>query len=828
MSEQVGESDETVAVDPPAPSAPASQPVARQQGRRIDYQHAAKVLVERCVRDAKGNQPRLDRDRADWQNLLMYRGGKENHWAVWDSATNSYVPRGTDPEQGGLPEWYPRASTNIFALKIDGICSLLNQSEPSKLWSPSTDDDADRATAEVAEDVDPVLLDEIDYDALRPELNKLAALTNGAALVLYYDNDEKHGMAGIPVMRCPSCEVYTTPMELDEAGGVCPPDMDDDGNVTGEGCGTSADDFEPVIESDGTPLELPYPKGKICATVVPSFEYSVPQSARAADAKRLPWILTHSGMTRGDIIGRWPKAEQLLEKTGTASKSGGIHRAYAKAMRQLSSPLRARQGGMGASTTDDTVVYILQHDPIDEEDLYFPDGLHAVMVDDQLVESGPLPVKDDEDRAIKTIILRSFSSAPGTAFGKPPADDLVPLQQQRNIVESLLLLILMHEAAPTTYIPLSVTLENPRTGRPGEDVYFRSTVPGEVPHTAQGVSPPDGLYKQLELIDQKFEEVSKLNAVLAGAKPDGDHTLGEVEILQERGMSAFKEPFDHLVRFERDLSRTLMFIAKQSAWSDRFRRVRGENGQWEISQFNAADLGGKVDVQIDKASAWPKSPYQRLLRLEKALGWGALPPPATDPELQTKILTELDLITMKPSLDADRKQVARELDRWKAAHDPAEIAPPDPLSQNLALHFHFKQQFLKTEEFEQLREANPPLAAAMVGHVQQIQMLMQQAQMAAAAAQNPAPPDGRTPADKGDGSAVEHAVKSGAIKPAGSVPQPPPANPLQDAIASGALMPAGAVPQPQLPQGPSIDELMEAGAIQPAPPDPSDTGGAHV
>lgn len=826
MPQGVVETDEETAPDAVAPATTPKPAVSRQQGRRIDYDAAALRLVQRCVDDAKGNQARLDRDRADWQNLLFYRGGKENHWSVWDQSTSSYVPRGTDPEQGGVPEWMPRACHNVLAVKIDGIVSILDQAEPAKLWYPSTDDDSDRATAEVAEDVDPVLLAEIDYDSLRPELHKLITLTNGAALVLHYDTDEKHGMQGIPILRCPTCGVETSPMELEDAGDVCPPDLDTDGNVLEEGCGTPADQFEQVIDQQGTPSEVMYPKGKICGTVVPSFEYSLPSSARSADARRVPWVLTHSGMSRAEVIGRWKdKGEALTEKQGSAGKNGGLQRSYARAMRSLSSPLRARAGGQGGTgTNDETVVYILHHDPIDEKDYYFPDGLLAAVCDGVLLESGPLPTTDDEDRPIKNVLIRSYDTSPGTPYGKPPADDLVPLQQTRNLVDSLLQLILMHEAAPTTYIPLSVTLENPRTGRPGEDVYFRSTVPGEVPHVAQGVSPPEGLYKYLELIDAKFEEISKLNAVLGGVRPEGDPTLGEVQRLEENGLRAFNAPLQQLIRFECDLSRLLMFIAKRSAWSDRFRQVRGENGQWEISQFNAADLGGKVDVQIEKQSAWPKSPLSRLLRLGKAFEWGVLPPPAQDPELQVKLLSELDLLTMKPSMDLDRKQVARELDRWKAAHGPAEIAPPDPVTQNIPLHLHFKQQFLKTEEFEELVKANPPLAMAMVGHVQQLQMLIAQAQAAQAAAANPAPPDARTPAEKGDGSAVEAAVQAGAIRPAGGEPQ---ADPLGDAISQGVLTPADAMPQP--PAGPSIDELMAAGAIQPAPPEqPSAVGRATV
>lgn len=772
--------------------------------------------MERCVTDAKNNAPRQDRDRQDWQNALFYRGGA-NHWSVYDKATNSYVARGDDPEQGGLPDWVPRPSTNIFGVKIDQIAALLDQSEPAKQFGPSTDDDEDRATAEVCADADPVLLEEIGYDRHRPQMNKLVCLSSGAAYIVYYDTDPKHGMEQIDLLRCPTCATEMLPMELEDNGNVCP------GMDEAHPCGADGTLFEPVIGMDGIPQGVPFAKGKMCARPVPSFEYSLPSTARVADSKENPWVLTHSGMPKEEVIARWPKAKDAIAKSGNGGRGNGISRAFARNMRSLSSPSRANApagiiGGGGGAKGDEPVVYILQHDPIDDGEYFFPDGLLCVMVEDEVMEVGPLPVIDDEDRAIKSILIRSFAHAPGTAFGKPPADDLVPLQISYNLVDSLIQLILMHDAAPRTFIPLSVTLENQPSGRPGENIYYRSVLPGEKPTTDSGISPPEGLYKYLDIIKANFEEVSKLNSVLAGSRPEGDPTLGEVQRLEENGMRSFKEPLDQLVTFERDLSRLCMFIAKRSAWSDRFRRIRGDNGQWEVKQFNASNLNGRIDIQIDKASAYPKSPLMRMLRIQKAIELQVLPPPASDPELQTKMLTEMDLTALKPSLDADRKQIARELDKWRAAKSPAEITPPDPSRQELALHLHFKKQFLKTEDFEDLLEANAPVAQAMLAHVTQIQQLQAQAAAAAVAAQNPQPPpppDDRTATEKGDHSTVEGLIDSGVLRPAGGEPQ---GDPLQDAIASGALQPASAVP-PNQPTGPSIDDLMAQGVLAPAPPE---------
>jgi hypothetical protein len=309
--------DETEDLAAETPQAPAARPFTpRQSGKKVDYSKAS-GLMERCKTDARNNTARLDRDRQDWENSLFYRGGACQWW-IYDRHTNTYVPRGDDPSQGGLPDWVPRPVTNIFGNTIDQIAAILDQSEPAKLFGPSTDDDEDRATAEVAEDADPVLLEEIGYDTDRARLNKLICLTNGAAYIVSYDNDPKYGMDQIDLIRCGTCGVEMLPMELEDNGNVCP-------GYEGEECGAPGEAFEPVIGPDGVPQGVPFAKGKMCGQLVPCFEYSLPSNARVADSKANPWVLTHSGMKREDIVGRWPKAKQVVGRgSGNANAAAVV------------------------------------------------------------------------------------------------------------------------------------------------------------------------------------------------------------------------------------------------------------------------------------------------------------------------------------------------------------------------------------------------------------------------------------------------------------------------------------------------------------------------
>lgn len=797
----------TVADDAAAEVSSQSKPT-----READYSltGAAKALTDKCVKDASNNTARLDRDRADWLNLLFDRGGAEHQYVIWDAGTNRWVTRGSDPKKGGLPEWMPRPVTNLYSNKIDGIAALLNQSEPAQIWKPNTDDDEDLATAELCDNALPVLRDEIDYDTLRTDINRQITLTDKVAIILYYDNDEKHGTQSILALQCETCardpeadESYFLPMDLPEdAPGTCP-------NCQG-----------PLVEAvdprTNEAIGVDYPIGRMCASFHPSFEFSLPRSAKSHRADKNPWILFHARYAWEEAAREFPEhIAKLKDKGGWQSSS--LQRQYADAARRLSSPRSAQGVAADGSQNDGPVLYRLYHDPIEDNESYFPQGLYTVMLNDELIEAGPLPFKQTlptgQDRYFKNVLTRTYRPTPGSPYGKPPADDLVPLQYTRNLLEALLLSILLHHASPRTYLPLSVSLEKPITGIPGEVIPYRSTVPGETPTTTQGQNPPDGLYKWIAQIDEKFNEISKLNSVLQGERPSGDPTLGEIQILKETGQSAFSEPFLEAIRFEKHLSRMLLWIARDTIWTERLRQIQGSNRQWDITQFTAADLSGNVDVEINPSSAWPKSAMMEKLQLKELLEMGVFQLLQTQPELATQILEKYDATDFLPSLDVDVRQIMRELDRWRAAVSPAEIAPPDPVVQNLPLHLAHKLDFLKTEEVEAIAQANPPLYQAMRAHVEQIQQLIAQKQMAAAMAQQPAAPGQAEPASP-DGASLDAALESGALKPAGA-----PGGgglSLDDAVNQGALQPEGAATAGQQASGPSIDDLTRSGALLPA------------
>ncbi len=748
--------------------------------RGDDYANDAKVLSfvkDRVQRDAKANLARKLRDRADLQALQFYRGGEDNHWTVWDPASQTYVPRPSNStDDAALPDWFFRATSNLFATKIDGICSILNQSEPTQELSPTQDTDTDRGAAQIGKAVLPVLYEESGYPALRSHIHKLITLTNGVAVEVFYDTDPRWGEEPLPLLQCqnPDCRQLHMPHDV--------PDDGPDANVCPD-CGqpTVGDAiFPPGHAQAGMPVTMPFAKGKLALRLLTSFEFSTPRSARVFDEREMPWIAGHGRMDPADVLALWPKAKTILDPdTAKSSQSGQQNIAYADQMRALSSPSPADKAIVGGTSVSPSgpVVWFVWADPVVDDVYNFPQGLKAVVLeDDTVLEAGPLPLTDDQGRPVKNVILRTFQATPGSAWGKPPGDDMVPLQKQLNLCQALAFLILMNEAAPTTWIPDTVTLLDELTGSPGSVVRFKSLRAGDKPVVVTGQGFPDSLKWFIEYLIGQFDVVSKLNAVLMGVRPQGDPTLGEVQTLVERGMAAFREPLGNLIEFEKRLSLLFLWTARQSMWSPRFYTIAGENGEWDVKQFLGLDLEGGVNIEVEPTSAWPKSQMLQNLRLDKAVQAGFVNP--ADPEVQAAYLTLNDLTDFKQSMDDDQQQVARQLDVWKTATDPSQIGQPDPL-WNLPYHFFKKVMWLKTADAEKLAVTNPPLYQAMRNHVLAIQQLM-------------LPPPAAAPPGPPTGQAVDHAVASGAIHPAHV--GPPTGQVLTKAVESGALRPAATPP----------------------------------
>jgi hypothetical protein len=209
---------------------------------------------------------------------------------------------------------------------------------------------------------------------------------------------------------------------------------------------------------------------------------------------------------------------------------------------------------------------------------------------------------------------------------------------------------------------------------PGKDIGYRSMVPGDKPHVEPGVGFPESLKWFLEFIIQTFDTISKLNAVLMGAaaagRPDarrGGDPAG-ARLRRVPGAARAARRLREAAVAEAAVDRAAVRVgAALPADARRERRLGAE-------AFTGADLEGHVTLDIELASAWPKSPMLTNLRVCEGARARILNP--QDPEVQEEYLRLNDLQSFKQSTDVDTEQIARQLEIWRQATDPQQIEPP--------------------------------------------------------------------------------------------------------------------------------------------------------
>jgi hypothetical protein len=313
-----------------------------------------------------------------------------------------------------------------------------------------------------------------------------------------------------------------------------------------------------------------------------------------------------------------------VPRQAAASRTSRLRRPGAGAQRAGAE--RTERGGSGANAGP--VIWRLWHDPIDDEEFYFPDGVFLTVLEgeDLVLDFTPLPFKDDDGRAFKNVVIRQYT-APGSAWGHPPADDLVPLQEQLDLAQSLAFLILMHHASPRTFIPSTVTLNDKLTGACRARTSATARWCRATSRTSSRATAfPEALKWFLDVhhrdVRQGLEAERRADRPAAAGRPDarrgGDPAGARVRRVPGAARAARRLREAAVAQVAVDHARVRVGAALP--------RLLGDNGDWKLQAFTGADLEGHVTIDIDLATAWPKSPMLTNLRLSKAFELGILNP----------------------------------------------------------------------------------------------------------------------------------------------------------------------------------------------------------
>ena len=613
---------------------PGVGPPSPQLGQMLapdPYANTQKILdlIDRRMR--KWEKGRENIIISAHRNILFYRG---HQWIIYNRALGRFAPRDLKPGT-------PRPVTNRFASCIAAYMSVLARVEPVLNFRPATDDPDDRATADVAAKVMPAIEDEINIRLVRQHLAAWVGLTPGAWLEFGYDGSPEHGMTTVQSDQCMNCGNRQAP-----------------GQSTCAECGSGL--LMPALNDQMQPQGEEAPIGKMYAEVVPCFEmYFDPAQS---DWTKVKEYARKKAVDLDDCKQRWSQfADQLQPDMG-----GTLSELYEANLPTLGPNLGDQRRNVYNTP------YGMTQQPqsrISETWFWqaptpdFPEGLLAIKLGRSLLATaGPLPYFAQAATGKKEYLLPHVhfpeQLVPGTAWSKTPADDLALLQEKRNQLESIVLMIMMRMGNPVWFLPEGSNVSG-FSGYPGEIIRYNALGPNPAkPERVPGQGLPSGFLALIDKCDQDMEDAASTYEVLKGNRPPGVSAAVAIQAVQERAMSRFGSQFILWEQAWAHCGRLLLQIFRQFVTEPRLTKIQGKDGSWQIQKFLGADLTGQVDVQPEAGSGMPRSTLVDRAEIQDLVQQGVVNP--QDPDVNFKILQVYSRTDLVPAMKLDAKNAVME------------------------------------------------------------------------------------------------------------------------------------------------------------------------
>ena len=559
-----------------------------------------------------------------YRSILFYLGIQ---WVRFDASRFNWSPI-------NLPSWFPKNITNKYAVAIDGMKSVLEQSRPSTVFSPGAGDEGDVAAADACLSVVSVINTEVDQERLRSEAAALVILCGNAFGINGYDMSAAHGESTVRSLMWAVCAAVFQPHEMEKSGG-CPK------------CGSQA--VLPAVDpKTGRPMVERYPKGKMDSKILPPFGMLFDMQAEHIDNSQ--FLIEAQTLPMDDLKAMFPDFAEQMGPGQPIGKTGLFYQqalSYAVGTMGLSGT-----PSVGGSEGSRGTLYRLMLKPTKA----LPYGGEALIVDETVVWKGELSTKEDDGTPFYPVAHFGFKKVPGRVFYKSPAEDLIPKQVQRNKIESLIQLGAERMANGTWLLPTGIGIEN-ITGEPGEKLSYNPHL-GFKPERVPGQDIPRTLPQWIEMIDADFQDLAATYDVLLGKHPEGVDTLGGMQLLRDRGIARFQDALNSWGRGWTRMDRQRLMIWKQRVKDDRTLAVLGDNGKWEMKKFNAATIAGSIDCKPEEGSSLPKSKAYEQMIASQLQAAGVID--LADPIERWKFINVFDAASMARGLDLDVKDAIKE------------------------------------------------------------------------------------------------------------------------------------------------------------------------
>lgn len=647
------------------------------RSEKIDKWDAAAYLRKRIP---QSNYNRRAFDRIFFRNALFQVG---QQWIRYNRQSSQWQPI-------SVPDWFPKQTTNKFAVCVDSMKSILDQCNPAIIYQPSTADEKDIAASQAAQGVSDVIDEEVGQRALQNELAAWVALTGNGFVIDGYNNDKKHGTRFIPSYVCLQCMNVSKPSIASKG---CPK------------CGPSA----PMTEAknpDGHPIGEEISIGRMDSEVASPFEIHFDMQSQTLS--NAPYIYRARTYPIEMLKQLFPEFKDKIKPDDAGIDSGMF---YQSALSYITNATSSTPGNYGGSVgSADNVPRATLHHLWVRPCPDLPNGGEALVIGSTTVWKSELTKHDEKGNPIVPIQHFLFKPVAGRVFGRTPADDLVFKQTQRNKIEALIQIALERMSNPVWLIPKSIGIES-ISGEPGEKIWYNPFVgPGVKPERIPGTELTGSILRWVETIDKDMTDIAGMYDIMKGQAPKGVPTLGGSQLLLERGFARFTDALNSWAYGWMQSRKNRLCIWKEFAHDDRTVAILGKNSKWDVEQFNSASLAGNYTVRIEEGNIAPKSKaYQQMITSQLI---EAQLVDITDPIIRHKIMSDFDASHLVEGLDIDIKDAIKEEEEFLSGGG---FRPRAGIDND---QIHLMQHVKKAKSDEYFSEWNPIQQQELVGHIQ--------------------------------------------------------------------------------------------------------------
>lgn len=232
-------------------------------------------------------------------------------------------------------------------------------------------------------------------------------------------------------------------------------------------------------------------------------------------------------------------------------------------------------------------------------------------------------------------------------------NDLIPIQREYNRTRGQIIEAKNRMAHPRLLAAEGSIDANKITTEPGQVILYKLGFPPPQPMPMENM--PAYVIQELQQQLADFEDISGQHDVSRGQTPPGVTAATAISFLQEQDETMLSPTFNSIEEaFEKIGYQTLCYV-KQFWDTQRFVKVVGTDGQFNVMTFQGSDLRSNTDIRIEAGSALPTSKSAKQALLMDLMTQGFIPP-----EKGLELMDVGGVSELYEQLQVDNSQAQRE------------------------------------------------------------------------------------------------------------------------------------------------------------------------